>query len=187
MIEKKNFGIPSIPDKDIDIVRFTCLRFARQVSPPQDHILVMFYRTLQWSFFWRMIHVGINCQDSKIVFLRFESMIKQCASKIIASDWIPFHPPTRRFWTNMTLIMKYGSIRSSQMIPIFFDYFFKSSFQIRFQISERNNCSPFAYWLQLHMWLIFILFRIYYRGIQFMINIESVPDKKWLCGLNADI
>ena len=124
-----------------------------------DHILVMFYRTLQWSFFWRMIHVGINCQDSKIVFLRFESMIKQCASKIILATG-SFHP-TRRFWTNMTLIMKYGSIRSSQMIPIFFDNFFKSSFQICFEISKRNNCSPFAYWLQLHMWLIFILFRIF--------------------------
>ena len=31
---KKNFEIPLNPAKDINITRFTCLRFARQVSPP---------------------------------------------------------------------------------------------------------------------------------------------------------
>ena len=31
---KKNFAIPLNPAKDINITRFTCLRFARQVSPP---------------------------------------------------------------------------------------------------------------------------------------------------------
>ena len=37
-----------------------------------DHIFVMFYGSLQRSFFWRMIHVRINCQNAKIVFFRFE-------------------------------------------------------------------------------------------------------------------
>ena len=31
---KKNYEIPLNPAKDINITRFTCLRFARQVSPP---------------------------------------------------------------------------------------------------------------------------------------------------------
>ena len=36
---KKNFEIPLNPAEDMNITRFTCLRFARQVSPPYTVII----------------------------------------------------------------------------------------------------------------------------------------------------
>ena len=42
---KKNYEIPLNPAKDINITRFTCLRFARQVSSP--------YKSPLWSYMTR--------------------------------------------------------------------------------------------------------------------------------------
>ena len=39
-IQKKNFENPLVSDKDIKTVRFTCLRFARQVSSPYCYLTV---------------------------------------------------------------------------------------------------------------------------------------------------
>ena len=43
---KKNFEILLNPTKDINITRFTCLRFARQVSPPYRERVFAFFSCL---------------------------------------------------------------------------------------------------------------------------------------------
>ena len=62
---KKNFEIPLNSAKDINITRFTCLRFARQVSPPYFQCVYIII-IISWIFILSFLSCRRNKSDTPI-------------------------------------------------------------------------------------------------------------------------
>ena len=71
---KHNFEIPSNPPKDMNITRFTCLRFARQVSPP-------YLAWMPWHFDVIVLKIVIS------ISWYVEELLKLSKSKKTEKDW----------------------------------------------------------------------------------------------------